>query len=828
MRTASPTRAERDGIVTAATRAAGVALAYILLANLGLSLQVEPGRIAAFWPPSGMLLAALLLSPRRSWGWTLGAVAIANVGSNLLGGRPASLGAAYAAVSCFEAYLGAALVVRACGTRCDLSTFRQVLAFLGLGAVLPYAVGGCLASGATLLFLPDAGFWPTASVWFISGGMGVAIVSPPLLTWFRPTPVRFGATRAVEAAALLAVLALTCGAVFTDAFPHPGFPLFYLTFPPLVWAAVRFGPRGAATATLIVFAFALGSVYSGHAFLATDAAQSVQWIQVYSLVVVVSTLIVGATWAERDAAQASLAESEERVALALEGANMGAWTWNVAEDRLSWSEAVAPMLGLPAGVREGTYRSTLGLLQPEDRDAVEKAIAGLRRSPRDDFFVEHEATLPGGETRWIETRGRVDRAASGEPVKLAGTVVDVTVRKQAQRLESLGLLAGGIAHDFNNLLQVILGNASILEEERRRGGDSDENGRLRDIQCAGTQAAQLARSLLSFSRHHVSPSASVDLNELVERTLAMLRRLIPESIEVSFDPSQPLPTVSLPSGEMEQAVVNLCLNARDAMPDGGRLRLATAAVTLDADARGDGDVVKPGCHVRLEVSDTGTGIERSQQARIFDPFFTTREAGGGTGLGLSVVQAFVTRVGGHVEVESEVGKGTTFRVFLPESSAAPRPVDVPRPPLARAPGATRRRVLVADDNDLVRGVARITLERAGFEVVEARDGAETLAVFDRYAGSFDLVLVDGVMPKKSGREVYEAISAEHPDLPFLFCSGYAAGTLSEDFFADPRRGMIAKPYRNAELLRAVSALLDGPSSPDCAEATGSPAPADAT
>ncbi len=373
----------------------------------------------------------------------------------------------------------------------------------------------------------------------------------------------------------------------------------------------------------------------------------------------------------------------------------------------------------------------------------------------------------------------------------------------SQKMEAVGLLAGGIAHDFNNLLQVIGGFALQAQEAT---DDADRTECLDQVREACTRAAQLTRQLLVFSRDEKSAQfTDLDLNELLTGQTKMLQRLLDARIEVVLKPAPALGNVRGDRGQIEQVFMNLCINARDAMPRGGRITLEVDEVNFDVGYCAAHPWASPGRFVRVAVADTGIGMDRATLARIFDPFFTTKPKDKGTGLGLAIVYGIIRRHGGMINVYSEVGVGSTFRVFLPvQARGATAAGGAP----AAAVAGGRGTILLAEDDPSVGKLAKRVLERAGYTVLAADDGARAWQLYCDRASGIDLVVLDAIMPGLSGREVYEKVRERDPHKPVLFCSGYSAGTIQPEYFPAGEVKMLGKPYNPNELLRIVAELLE--------------------
>jgi signal transduction histidine kinase/ActR/RegA family two-component response regulator len=376
--------------------------------------------------------------------------------------------------------------------------------------------------------------------------------------------------------------------------------------------------------------------------------------------------------------------------------------------------------------------------------------------------------------------------------------------EQAQKMDAVGRLAGGVAHDFNNLLTVILGRTDILlhplkpEDPMRRG--------IELIQRTAGRAADLTRQLLAFSRKQVLEPVVLDLSAVTTDMKDMLGRLIGEDIALLTTPTPGLGRVKADRGQIEQVIMNLAVNARDAMPQGGRLIVETADIDLDDEYVRRHVGARPGPHVMLAVSDTGTGIPHEIQPQIFEPFFTTKEQGKGTGLGLATVYGIVKQSGGYIEVDSEPGQGTTFRVYLPRLDAEPAPVDRSARPAAAAGGTET--ILLVEDEEGVRELARDILRASGYTVLEARNGPEALLLCERHQGPLDMLLTDVVMPRMSGRELAERLAPLRPDLSVLYMSGYTDDAVIRHGVLGAGTSFLQKPFTPAALVLHVRETLD--------------------
>jgi CheY-like chemotaxis protein len=369
-------------------------------------------------------------------------------------------------------------------------------------------------------------------------------------------------------------------------------------------------------------------------------------------------------------------------------------------------------------------------------------------------------------------------------------------------MEAVGRLAGGVAHDFNNLLGVIIG----FGERLLRRLPSAERREIGEVLKAAEHAAALTRQLLAFSRRQVLQPRVLDLNSVVGELDAMLRRIIGEDVHLVTVLRSGLGSVKADPGQVQQVIMNLAVNARDAMPKGGSLTIETDNVELDQSYSSTHHAVRPGHYVMLAVTDTGTGMDAATQARIFEPFFTTKEPGKGTGLGLATVFGIVKQSGGNIWVYSEPQRGTTFKVYLPRLDGIAPEAST----RAAAPEAARgsETVLLVEDADSLRELGREILEEHGYRVLEARSGVEALQVLGRHAGSLELVLTDLVMPGMSGVELAGQIKAQRPATKVLYMSGYTDDALGHHGVLEAGMAFVEKPFTIDGLLRKVREVLD--------------------
>ena len=510
---------------------------------------------------------------------------------------------------------------------------------------------------------------------------------------------------------------------------------------------------------------------------------------------------------ERARIAESLRNQTQELEAAQTLANVGTWVFDTSTGSMRWSDEMFRIHGLSPETFVPTVASTASLVVAEDRAAVERSTRSLRMKPRVGPY-NYRIRLPNGEIGHLVGAARMIRNADGFGVRILGTALDVTSRVElesmllhAQKLEGLGRLAGGVAHDFNNALTAILANADAA----LLMGTSGVEEELREITNAALHASELTRQLLTFARRDTSRAQRIAPNDIVNALSRTLVRLVGEDVEVAIRYAAQPATVFADPSRLEQVILNLVVNARDAMPEGGVLTIETAVVDLDASyvARHVGATV--GRHVRLDVRDTGTGMSEDTRRHIFEPFFTTKAAGLGTGLGLATCYGVVSQAGGHIGVETQEGVGTCFSVYLPV--AMEEAVSIVPAPLARKRAGGTETILVAEDDLGVRRVLLRTLRGLGYFVVEAIDGVDAIECARTYDGPIHLMLSDVVMPRMRGPEAARAVRELRPGIAVLFITGYAGEYGNAVWDEGP---VLGKPFTPDALAARIRELLDAP------------------
>ncbi len=522
-----------------------------------------------------------------------------------------------------------------------------------------------------------------------------------------------------------------------------------------------------------------------------------------------SILAINSDITEQKQVVETLRAAEERMRFVLEAAGVGIWDLDFRTGVLQWSEILEAQHGLAPGTFGGTLEAFIERVHPEDRDAVLTTMKAHQSGGN--FSIQHRTLWPDGTVRWLSGAGRIEVGPQGEPLRGVGISLDVTERQrleaqylQAQKMEAVGRLASGVAHDFNNLLTVILGFTELMTSEVDIS--SQHANDLGEIIKAARRAAGLTTQLLAFSRQQVLHATPLDVNGLITDMMGMLARLIGEHVQVALSLAPDLSPALVDRGQLEQVVMNLVVNARDAMPGGGGISIETADVMLDQSSFPETEIA-PGFYVMLAVTDTGSGMTKETQRRLFEPFFTTKESGKGTGLGLSTTYGIVKQSRGYIWVYSEIGEGTTFKVYLPRATAE-IPLTASRPAVAVPAEHQWETVLLVEDEVGVRLLSKRILENAGYRVLEAENGDDAERMFGQLAGSINLLVTDVMMPGCGGPELFRRLKLHAPALRVLYMSGYTEQFAASKGGVDPDLPFVQKPFTAAAFVRQVREALD--------------------
>ncbi|MBK9088898.1 MAG: MASE1 domain-containing protein [Holophagales bacterium] len=879
----------------------------------GIGLSVDQ---AVIWFPSGVAVAGLWLLGAREW-WVVAACA---AGHRLLAGNGAGYAMTAAAGSATEALLGAYLLGKL-GFDARLERLRDILALVGAACAAPVAsIVASWAGRALLSADPNMALYYFG--WWRMNALGIFAIVPPAAIWLAASAEPLEGRRAAFAALMAAGTAVGI-LLLMRLLPVSvtGVLLLVAVLPISLYAGVRFGPRGAASAgALAAIVVALGTGYGWGPFLSIARSDRHSAVQVFELLLITMPLALGVLVADRMAAERTtafearvlglvaagrpVAEVFEGIVagieeltkglcsiLTLQGGRMDAvmppaphhgltlcWSTPIRDSgggvlgvfaiytrerrgpdagELALAERAAALAGIAVererrvealrrsedllasinrNVSEGLYRRTSGgdliyvnlafarmfgydspeavlaepdgmrFVDPGRRDEVRSALAEggrvqneevrFRRRDGSDFWGLVSITGVHGEEGFLTHED--------------GVIADVTARKaleeqfrQSQKMEAVGKLAGGVAHDFNNLLTVVLGHA---EDIGVSSAPADPvRAHAREIESAARRGAGLTRQLLAYSRQQLLRPQVLDLTEVVDELGGMLRRLIGEDVRLVTRHVSGRLWVRVDKSQLEQVIVNLAVNARDAMPSGGMLRIETSAADVgEAEAGADADLPS-GAYAVLSVQDTGTGMSPEVRGRAFDPFFTTKGPGQGSGLGLSTVLGIVKQSGGAVRLESAVGSGTVAWIHLPRIDEPP--IEPKEIPVEASACPVERTVLLAEDEPAVRMMVREALVRGGFRVLEAEDGEEGLAVSRAHGGAVDLLVTDIVMPNLGGRELAARLLVERPGLRVLFMSGYSNDARELGELVGSTGDLLRKPFSLRELVERARAAL---------------------
>jgi two-component system cell cycle sensor histidine kinase/response regulator CckA len=520
---------------------------------------------------------------------------------------------------------------------------------------------------------------------------------------------------------------------------------------------------------------------------------------------------------ERKLVEQELHASELRYRRIVENTSEGVWMYDASGTTTFMSPRMAEMLGY--SVEETIGKSILAFIH---EDAHEEGVLRIARrmtgiKERGDFRLKRR----DGSELWVAINADALFDPTGAFESALALVTDITGRRQseaairrteeqlrqAQKMEAIGILAGGVAHDFNNLLSVILSYASLLMDDLPAADPMRAD--LAEVKKAGLRAAELTAQLLAFSRQQVLQPVVLDLGEVAARAEKMLRRLLGEDIDFSLLTSPAVGKVLADDGQMAQVLMNLVVNARDAMPNGGSLTLETTNIEVDESYAATHAGLTPGRYVLLAVTDSGTGMDAATQARIFEPFFTTKDKSKGTGLGLSTVYGIVKQSGGHIWLYSELGKGTTFKVYLPRTDRLLEPG--PPIPVSSTLRGTET-ILVAEDEEQVRAIMCAILRKQGYRVLEGQSGGDAFLLCEQFSGEIHLLITDVVMPRMSGRQLAERLSKVRPEMKVLYVSGYTDDAIVRHGVLEAGVAFLSKPIMPEQLSKKVRRVLDARSS----------------
>jgi len=873
-----------------------LAAVYFYAGKLGLSLAYLHASASAVWPPTGLALAALLLWGYKLWpGIFLGAFLL-NITTQ--GSVATTFG--IAAGNTLEALLGAWAINRFANGAKAFERARNIFKFVLLAPILSTAVSATF--GVTSLTLGGFARWnqyaPIWFTWWLGDAVGDLIVAPILLIWLTPPYFQLKTKWIVEAAGLLLSLILLAYLVFLLGIPPSS---EYIMLLPLLWAAFRFGQRGAVTSAFIISGIALAGTLNGVGpFAHANPNESLLHLQSFMGTIAISALVLAAVISEgrraehllevQDAVSRILAESPSlkeaaakivQVLCERSGCDLGAvWHMDPASNELRhvevwhmpsvhaprfeavtkegrfiggtglsgrvWSTGQAVWIPdvtedssfrrAPAAIEEGLHSGfgfpiklgdkTLGVIECFSREV---------REP-DDRFLKMVSDI-GGQLGQFMERKRADelvREAKNDLVKAneelerrvqertadlkeANAALLRTFEEQkkleeqlrhAQKMESIGTLAGGIAHDFNNILNIIQGYADLIGEEQLTEQEIDKS--LKTIDQQIKRGASMVRQLLTVARKTETHLAPIDANDIVLAISELIKQSFPKIIDVALDLDPGLLPVMADSNQLSQALLNICVNARDAMLAGGKLTVRTERIDENKLRE-----LRPGVHteshVSIVISDTGIGMDGDVRARIFEPFFTTKGVGEGTGLGLAIVYGIVKEHNGFIDVESEPELGTTFRIYLPilRSEIVSAVDDIVREEAAsRKYTDDRGTVLVVEDEEAMVRLLIEVLSKAGYQTLTAMDGQEAIDLYHHHKEEIDIVVLDLGLPKVTGFDVMRKLKEQNPGVSIIITTGYLQPELKPELLQAGVKDCVYKPYSVDDLVEKVGSLIE--------------------
>jgi PAS domain S-box-containing protein len=842
-----------------------LAAVYYAAARLGLQLQFEATQATPIWPPSGIALAALILfGPQLAPGIFVGACA-ANLADFLVksgavtsidgGGilehfseHPSeiAMSAAIGLGNMLEALSGAYLVRHFVRKRVTLGDVRSVVVFTtaSLGCCVVGSVIG-VASLALGAALPPSMVSATWFVWWLGDATGISVVAPFILVWSQlerdPLSRRAWVRMGFALLVLLAVSEITFDNRFSDAlsrlstFAFSGrldlavFQQAYLIIPVLLWIVFRFGCRGGTLGVVIASTIAVVGTVSGHGpFAGPEQHVSLLVLQVFNAVMSVTVLLIGATLRERRRAlqrvsetlkervaesSAALREAESQFSKLVQGVTDYAIYMLDPRGRITnWNLGAERIKGYAASEVIAQHFSIFYTEDDRLKGLPEQGLAVATRTGR--YESEGWRVRKDGSRFWANAVIDAIRDDAGTLIGFAKITRDMTERmaveerlRQSEKMETLGQLTGGIAHDFNNLLTAIYGSIETLQ--RRLKIEAPELRRHADTAMRGAErAATLTHQLLAFARRQPLEPKPIELNRLVRGMSELLTRTLGESIAIETVLASGLWWTMADANQLENAILNLAVNARDAMPNGGKLTIETANAYLDETYAAANADATPGQYVMVAVSDTGAGMSSDVLSKAFEPFFTTKQGSGGTGLGLASIYGFVKQTGGHVKIYSEPGHGSTVKIYLAKLATTPVAEGIAKaqPTPFSAQGET---ILVVEDDLDVGEHSRQVLSELGYRVLIAQDAQAALCILEQEE-NVQLLFTDVGLPGGiNGRQLADEAQRRWPGVKVLFTTGYARNAIIHQGRLDPDVELLAKPFTYAALAQKVRQVLAG-------------------
>ncbi len=798
------------------------AVVYYLLAAYAVSLPMQTRLPLLIWPAHGLALGMLLISPVRRWPAYLLLVLGATLAVGLDLNEPGQRIAATMAVNVAQPLFVAAGLGRLAGPRVQIDTIKGVSSFL-VGMAPLVAAMAILDAGFSYLHT-SAPFREQWSITFVSTMLGMLITAPLILAWSRhgfEEALEVTRARLPELLVLYAGLIVTTNYVFGGRPIIPGFvpPLIYLCAPFLIWAALRFGLRAATLGLAIFGLIAYWRTAHGFGPFSIDGiadVRSMLHLQGYLATIIVTTLFSAALLVERQDAERETEDWRNRHEAVIRASGNLLYEYNPADGAVVWDGDTRSVLGV-APERIARLRDWMSRVHPEDRIRLKGLRQRLMSGEIANAALEYRFKREDGEYTTVGVNAyRVGDPEEERPGsrRIIGFVKDVSDKvkaeeerlrleaqlKQAEKMQAVGHLAGGIAHDFNNILGAILGYGELAQ---RKAADSDMKRYLDTIMGAGNRAKALVTQILSYSRAEGAEKFPVIVAPIAQEVVDLVRGSTPLAIEVSFVDECSEATVLGDPTRMHQLLMNLCTNAIHSMGQGGSLVVSVACETVEAPRKVRSGEIAPGEYVRIAVKDSGHGIAPEVIDRIFEPFFTTKPAGRGTGLGLALVHSVVSEHKGFIEVTSELGKGTTFSVWMPQIHAEEGASDE----IETLPMGAGQVILAVDDEVDVLHALEEMLAQLGYEPVGFNDSRDALEAMRANPRRFDAVVSDEVMPELIGTQLANELRKVNPTLPIVIASGYGGAGFEARALSAGVNRVLRKPYRMGEIAEALAVFF---------------------
>jgi len=798
-------------------------IVYYLLAVYAAGLPLHERLPLFIWPAHGVALGTLLVAPPRRWPAYLALVFLASLAAGLDLGASWSTIAATAAVNVAQPLIVAAGLLRLAGPRVRIDTVKGLAAFL-VGMV-PLVAGMAIVDSAYSYLRFEAPFRQRWSVTFVSTMLGMLLTAPLILAWSREglrEAFKLMRTQVPEIIVLFAGLVFTTNYIFVTRPNVEGFipPLAYLCAPFLIWAALRFGLR-AATLGLATFGL-ISYWHTGHGIgpFSIDSVpdlKSLLHLQGYLATIIITTLFSAALLVERQEAGRETEEWRSRHERVIRASQSLLYEFDPIGGEVVWDGDVMAVIGT-SSERIATIRQWMERVHPEDRMRLKGLRKQLVSGELSHIAIEYRFRRDDGDYTTVGVNAYLtgDPSQGKEGRRVIGFVKDVSEKvraeeermrleaqlKQAEKMQAVGHLAGGIAHDFNNILGAILGYGELAQA---RAGDSDMKRYLDTIMHAGNRAKSLVTQILSYSRAEGGEKIPVIVAPVVEEVVDLIRGSSPETIVVHFEvEAGDVAVLGDPTRLHQLFMKNLCTNAVQAMGEGGSLEVKLAAQHLDAPRKVRTGEIPAGDYVAVSVKDSGHGIAPEVIDRIFEPFFTTKPAGRGTGLGLALVHSVVVEHQGFIDVASELGRGTTFTVWIPQTHGVVGEAEPARGPAPRGQGQV---ILAVDDEPEVLAALEEMLATLGYEPAGYRSSLEALEAFRANPKRFEAMVSDEVMPGLTGTQISIEMRKLKPAFPILIASGYGGSGFETRALSAGVNRILKKPYRMSEIGEVLASFF---------------------